>query len=162
MITRTPFVEKPNGDLTCTITIPRALRGTAFAGGAITLPELPGAALAPDDSVIVGQIAPTQQLDVGGFDTAEVMLPYTAGQWDHPAAAHLATLNQYAPFQRFVYVKDPPADSFAAPMPHALNFLRSIATNAGPERAKEIFEVMLAEYTRWCAEQGVAPYPKQE
>lgn len=163
MIYRTPFVELENGDITCTITIPAEHRGAAFSGEAITLPALPSAPMRVE---MIGSFnasplpGDSQQIGVGGFDTAEVMSTEILGGWAHPVAPYFRVIYEHAPFQQYALSIRPTADPFAAPMPHAIKLLQE-SRGLPPDQLLSGLGKLFDDYMAWAAAKNLPVWPEK-
>ena len=135
MITRTPFVEQPDGSLVCTVTISADEIGRLLSVAA----SLPVSQVQP-----AAQVAP-QRVGMVGTDAAQMMLA--------PAQpmVSLDALARYAPFQRFVEEHLGLADDSYV---QAVDVLRQYE-----HRPADALEQFLDQYTQWHAKQSFAHEP---
>lgn len=176
---RTTFQELPNGDLTCTITIPAAERAAFFGSSdavvCLTLAGQPIPAPAPvveetfaeDFSVQLQADSaddkpPTQGIGVDGFDTAKVVEAVTSGgaQWDHPAAPHLKDMYKHPPFQRWA-MQRLNADAFAAPMECATRLIIKATKGRPIDVALSSLGRKMDAYMAWAKDENLPVWPEK-
>lgn len=168
--TRSPFVEQPNGDLVCTLTIPASHRVAALSGEAFVLPLSPGAVRKPAadgegftvdlQSVAVDEKPPPQVLGVSGQDQSHVLEAAEIASWDHPAAAFWMQLPLYAPFQAFTATLSAPLSEWESPIQATVRVLRDRTTGMDREQTLKTLEAMLADYEAWATEKGLPIWPE--
>lgn len=182
-VSRSAFAEQPNGDLTCTITIPAAQRLAVLGGAGVVLADTPGpdlpvqlpagamAAIAfhADSEPFTVELEPAdtaaekpepQTIGAGGFDTAQVVSAITSGEhaWDHPAAPHMARIFRHDPFQRFA-MQRLAADAFAAPMECATRLLMRAVKDKPMDAASVALARTMDEYMAWATSQQLPLWP---
>lgn len=165
-VSRTAFTELPNGDLTCTITIPFAVRAEVLAGAALTIPLLPGGAVAPlaapagdtytvsiTDSALT---PPAQTLDVAGMEAPDIAMG-TIASWEHVAAGYVREIYMWGAFQLFAKeLVD--VDAFAAPMPIAVGVIQRVMADNQPD-PRPALSALFDRYLKFCHEHNLAPWP---
>ena len=143
MITRTPFVEQPDGSLVCTVTISADEIGRLLVSGLQSVPVL-SAPSAPSVPFAPSAIPP-QRVGMVGTDVAQMMLAPSK------PAMSLDALARYAPFQRFVEEQFGLAED---------SYVQAVEVLRGYEhRPAEELERFLDRYAQWHAQQSFAHEP---
>ena len=140
MITRTPFVEQPDGSLVCTVTISADEVGRLLVSGLQSVPVSSASSASSAPSAI-----PPQRVGMVGTDVAQMMLAPSK------PAMSLDALARYAPFQRFVEEQFGLAED---------SYVQAVEVLRGYEhRPVEEFEKFLDRYAQWHAQQSFAHEP---
>lgn len=180
-VARSAFVEQPNGDLTCTITIPAAQRLAVLGGEAVVLAPTPGPtdtaeklaagamsamAFHADSAPFVVELEPAdtaaekpepRTVGAQGIDAPAIMASMAAHPWNHPAAPFLQSLYRHPPFQKFALQRT--SDPFAAPMATVNALLASTVQGRDMPGAVSALEQLMSQYTEWASSQGLPLWP---
>lgn len=173
-VTRSPFVEQPNGDLVCTITIPCAERAKALFGAPIRLGLTPGAPPAPKPAEPAREVSefvvelpaadkpPAQAIGCTGKDESVVLEAVElVADWAHPSARHIRTIYEHRPFQDYAKEIGQVTDPFAAPMPVATRLLQHVTAGAkSREEALEKLGALMDAYALWAAQRSLPVWPE--
>lgn len=181
-VTRSPFVEQPNGDLVCTITIAREDRAKALFGHPIQLRETPGPAPAdaptvaktvepmakseftvdiPSEPAAASEKPPAQTIGVSGQDQSTVLesADICAG-WEHPCASHIFTIHAHTPFGRYAQEHaGASVNAWQSPMQVGMALLQHVVAGKDLMQARAAIEELMDRYAEWAKQRNLPVWP---